>query len=264
MNFCKRTALKDNESVGDIPKSWRIICILQLCLAFTTLLWVLGSPFTDELYKNRKALSSIEWLTDEGVNEYATLTSQQKTKLEEIRSGALEGMQEPFLQKLGQSIESLFRGTPISKLAWLVLAFLLPIFVMKQVDGARELFWLFPLLAILYIWQVAPMKSGESLIPDESYLEHHYLSAPISGTVAQQREQLEEAWENYIIAEWSKSGETKDEKFSNGMYHFVFESTVKEWEAPPLKPGLITVGSYLIWNLIAALGVSMRKKVKTF
>lgn len=262
MNFCKRTTLKDNASSGDIPKSWRIVCIIQLCFAFTTLLWILGTPFTDELYKNKKALTSITWLTDLESNQYQNLTSPQKAKLEQIHNSALKAMQTTFLQKSAKSVESLFRQTPISKLTWLTLAFLLPLLVMKQVDGGRELFWLFPLLSLLYIWQVAPMKQPESLIPEESYLEQRYLSAPISGTVTEQREQLEEAWKNYVIAEWSQRGESKDEKFANGMYHFVFESTVREWEAPPAKPGIFTVAGYLVWNLIAATVLSMRRLPK--
>lgn len=261
MNFCQKTTLKENGSDNDIPKSARIVCIIQLCLAFTVLLWVFGTPFTDELYRNKKTTAAIEWLTIENSEYYETLSPDKKSDLQHIYEKAHNGIQESFLQKLAKSFEELLLQTPITKQLWLLLAFILPFLVMKQIEGSREVFWVFPILALLYAWQVGPQKNLHTLYPTESYLEQHYLSAPITGSITEQKEQLEKAWQSYIAAEWSKAekNSSPNEKFANGLYHFIYETTILEWSQPPIKPGILTLGSYVIWNLLAAFVVNRRK-----
>lgn len=261
MNFCQKTTLKENDSQNDIPKSARIVCIIQLCLAFTVLLWVLGTPFTDELYRNKKTVTAIEWLTIENSEYYDTVPAEKKSELQSIYKQAHNGLQDSFRNKLVKSVEELFLQTPITKQLWLLLALILPFLVMKQIEGSREVFWVFPFLALLYAWQVAPLKNPETLYPTESYLEQHYLSAPIKGSMAQQKEQLDAGWQSYIATEWSKADEnsSQTEKFANGLYHFIYESTILEWIQPPLKPGILTLASYLIWNLFAAYLINRRK-----
>lgn len=261
MQFCQRNNNPTSPLTDEIPKRIRIFCIIQLCIAFSVLLWILCSPFTESLYESKKTLSTIRWLVDDQSEYFDQTAPEVKNQIFKLEAAASRSMQESFLNKSKQSIENLFLGIPISKLLWLLLALLLPILVLKQVDGARELFWLFPVLAVFYALQNFPATAPEPIYPSESYLENRYLESPITGSIEQQKNLLEQAWKKFIVTEWSKESvsASDEEKFVNGLYHFILNKTLQE-SSGPSKPGPWTLACYFIWNLTAALVVGVLRK----
>jgi hypothetical protein len=250
----------DESAPADISKTARIACILQLCVAFSVLLWILGAPFTEALYENKKTLTELEWITIEHSEMFKNLPQERQEQIIAIQQRAQQGLQETFRQKIVKSVEGLFLGIPVSKIIWLILALILPIMVMKQVEGSREVFWLLPILAIVYTWQMLPLQIPTSIYPTESYLESKYMSAPLSGSIDMQKNNLELAWKAYIVAEWSKAPAyaTNAEKFADGLYHFIVQKTLVEHGQPEPKPGPWTLMSYIAWNFLAAWAVSRK------
>lgn len=260
MNICKKTDTVADNLTPDISKMARIACILQLCVAFSVLLWILGSPFTEALYENKKSLGELKWITTEHSEMFQTLPQLEQNRLLTLQERVTIRMQEPFMQKLAKSVEGLFVGMPVSKLIWLLLAVILPIMVMKQTEGAREAFWMLPALAIIYAWQLMPLQTPESIYPTESYLESKYMEKPLAGSMEIQKNNLELAWKDYVVTEWSKAPAyaTQAEKFANGLYHFIVQKTLMEQEQPVPKPGAWTLMCYVVWNLFAAFAVSRK------
>lgn len=261
MNFHKKSEPVDGSLAPDISKWARTACILHLCIAFSVLFWILGAPFTEALYLNKKASKELEWLTIEHEELYNTLPQSDQKLISSFQKKISLESNESFQRKMAKSVESFFLGMPVSKLLWLFLSILLPVLVMKQIDGARESFWLLPLLTAVYAWQMMPIQSTPSIYPTETYLEKKYLKGPLSGSIEEQRDMLELAWKSYIIEEWTQAPKDSSdgEKFANGMYHFIAQKTLLEMNQPPQKPGPWTLGAYLMWNLSAAFCIFFSK-----
>lgn len=261
MNICKGRIEKEPNLTTDIPKSVRIVCILQLCIAFSVLLWILGAPFTESLYENKKLRGNLEWLTLKNPEFFQELPLGKQKEILLLQKNAEKEQQEPALAKIGRSIKGLLAETPVSKQLWLLLSLVLPVMVMKQVDGSRVVFLLLPVLTALYVWQIFPQQALPSLYPTESYLEKNYLKHPINGSLESQRKQLEMAWQAYIATEWSTLPKevTENQKFANGLYQFIAQKTLIEKSLPSSKPGYWTLGLYFLWNLFAACMVNKKK-----
>lgn len=263
MSFCTKKSRSPESETGDIPKSVRITCILQLCIVFSMLLWIAGKPFTEQLYEYRKGTKQLEWLIDLHPEKYENVSQGEKEILERMRSEIERGMQESFGTKFKRSIEALFLDTPLSKLMWIVLAGVLSIMIMKQKEGAREAVWLLPLLAIVYAIQIGNSPPMKSPYPSEEYLEKHYMHGSIGSTLEEQRTQLESAWQKYLATEWSTlpAGTDEKERLGDGLYQFTLKKSLSEWKSPPEKPGPWTLGCYVLWNLFFT-GLVYRKMGK--
>ena len=114
-----------------------------------------------------------------------------------------------FIEKIGHAVEGLWQ-LPLFEKAWIFFAVLIPILLLKHVDGALQLVWILPLLAFAYAvenrWQGAPkeMTLEEKLFPSETTLLQEILGEPLDKSLVKQQLQLERGWQLYLVKEWAK------------------------------------------------------------
>ncbi len=96
-------------------KETKILCILQLCIAFSVLLWIILSPFTETYYSNKKLAQELDWVIVENAEYFQDLPPQTRKKISELESKVERQSNETFPKKLKQSIEALLIYTPFYK-----------------------------------------------------------------------------------------------------------------------------------------------------
>lgn len=199
-------------------------------------------------------------------------SATQKTFLEEYEN--LQGYaQRPFLIKIKEGIEILFKQIPRLELAWILLASLLSILLLLKIEGVKHAAWLLPLVVCAYAIDNQmngenPKKSRDAhLFPTESYLVEQHLKEPFSSSIEQQRKQLQQAWEAYLVDQWSSDNTPED-----GEYNFTI-SRLQALGGLPLhnwksdfnqKHSLFTLVVYLMWNYYFARKMNRRNYPENF
>lgn len=253
-----------------IPTPARVMAILQLCLAFTCLIWVMGYPFMGEHFEvKKKKLLYERVMKDERF---------QNLPLDE-RNGILRGYEElgrkggSFLGNVKESVEILLLRISKFELIWIILGLVIPIALLKKVEGARQAVWLFPIVALAFTWENASqpvnVKSEKSLYPTEKVIVEKYLDKPFSNQIFDQREQLLLGWHNYLIREWAKQVPAQDgtvnaKQVADGEFFFSVERLNRIEKVKTnvfreqLSPFLLL--TYVVWNLLFAIVVAMSLK----
>ena len=131
-------------------KTTRAFAIAQLCIAFTILLWHLSQPFVGDLFRAKAQILVFEEAMKDRVR-YEGLPEEDRLLIAEGYDRAQRQIGLPFTTKLEQSFSGLIYKVSPYELAWIVLSIVVPILLLKQVDGARLAVWLIPLVSILYV-----------------------------------------------------------------------------------------------------------------
>ena len=96
---------------------------------------------------------------------------------------------------------------------------ILSILLLKKVEGAAQALWILPLLTVAYACEnqflrhPAPSQRSKKLFPTEKVLLEHYLDEPFSPSASLQQKQLKQAWDAYLVKEWTENLGTPDEGF---------------------------------------------------
>lgn len=282
-----------------IPKTARVLSILQLCLAFTALIWNASLPFMGHLYtlKSKSLLYQTVMGKKELANQIgkdqdpvylATLKRNEERflKLPEINRTALiehyallqKKMQTPFIEKLKQSIALLLFYTPAFEQAWIVFAIAIPIFILLRIEGALQAIWLLPLLALFF--SIDNRQNGSqsqndeaNFFPREEVIVTRYLNEPLSSSIFEQQRQLKLGWQTYLIHEWAKETPSNDDtvfqrQAENGefLFHVARLKKLAEIDQENAfviqeRKSTLLLSFYIFWNLCFAFFVhqSMRK-----
>lgn len=267
-----------------IPKPARICAIIQLCLAFSLLLWNASEPFVGEIFtwKSRllfyqdvmgipsdgNASSEKEARLSRNAERFHKLPSIKQEKLIQDKEQIQKQLQRSFWDKI-KSLAALYAYT-ISpyELAWIFFSVVISIMLLKKVEGAAQVVWLLPLLTALYAadtrWFAHPVPASDSsLFPSEAELIEHYVKAPLSSDIFEQQKQLTLGWKRYLIAEWTHETPAEDPALfelqaEEGEFLFTLarlelrKPTLADAPAarhPPSFPLLIL---YFFWNVYFA------------
>ncbi|MEM1282960.1 MAG: hypothetical protein AAGG81_05345 [Chlamydiota bacterium] len=249
-----------------IPTKARVLAILQLCIAFSVICYNLGAPFLGEVFEVREQQSLYQSIMNHHLFHELSATKQDEV-IESYQELMAFGHRS-FGVKLSEALRVFFMDMPPFKLAWVFLSVIVPIMLLKKVEGAKLAVWMIPLVTILYaidsflFYPSKPISNEQQLFPIEDYLVDHYLQKPLSPTINEQKKELKEAWDRYLVTEWA--GESKEGKdlVSQGAFAFNMARLEAreedqrvlphyEWKQPFLKLFL-----YLSWNFYFAYGVT--------
>lgn len=260
----KITKIQDHPLVF-IAKPARLMAILQLCIAFSALLFYLSQPFMGQLFEAKSRLLLWDFVLDHP--QRGTLSSSDARKLESARASAQAKIAMPFTQRAGKSLEILAFGIPPFEQAWLLLSLIVPILLLKRVEGARAALWLIPLCVLCYamsnrIGGVDPSPSPDHhLYPTESYLAEHILHEPIQGSLVEQQNLLKKGWESYLINEWLEERPSVDPEvyslqLAKGEWAFQHARAMSFIDAThstqPTRQSLWLLGLFIFWNTLFA------------
>lgn len=270
-------------------KSIRIFAILQLCLVFSLLCWHLSYPFMGQLFasKSKKQLietvMGIENNLDKDVmlrnqQRYNALPLNQKTIIQRYLDEVNLQLKHSFVKKLMRSIHILaFEISPTEQM-WIVFAILVPLFFLINFEGARQMAYLLPLIAICYsmdnYWSGHREISKEArLFPTEQKIKQEYLDAPLSSSISLQQAELTLGWHRYLIDQWTHEAPSleqneRSKQIEIGDYRFQTARVLAQaTESPQLemytfkrqKP-TSTLLFYIFWNICFAWFVNRAPK----
>jgi len=267
-----------------IPMPARVCAIIQLCLAFTLILWKLAQPFSGEFFTIKSHLLLFEDVI--GRSSAVSPSTEQQERLarnrdrfeqvspkirEEIKTGyddSRASLQRSFFEKLKQGWIQLVIKTHPFEQAWLFFSIIISVMLLKKVEGATQAIWLLPLLTALYAadnrWHGNPKQIAEevALFPLESTLMNEYLKVPLSKDILEQRKQLEYGWKLYLVHEWTHETLTEDilsmdQQAEEGEFAFNLKRLQlylkdKQKRQGVLQEPLWILAIYLFWNIFFA------------
>lgn len=266
--------------------SKRIVIILHLCVVFSTALWYLSTPFMYDLYTIRKRMIQTEFVmgAQDGIlkhyadkkqkkvlEEYAhyfhTLPKEKQVEIKNHLDLLRKKTNASFTEKLNQVIAKIKRDS-VFFLGWMILSVVICILYLKQRQGSYALLYMMPLLAFLYVGDIAlqnlnaKQSAEEKLIPNEKYLVKNYLDKQKTGVI--QKDQLELAWKKYLVNEWASGGE------GDGLFRFQlakFDAYIKDLKNHFIEAANpITLYLFLFWNIFVAIfcsGFCQYRKAKS-
>jgi hypothetical protein len=277
---------KKNFPLGTfIPFPQRLMAILQLCLAFSLILWSLSQPFMGEYFTIRSRLLLYDYVM--GSSDILKNREGQEVKLEhnrewfeqldpQIKDPLMKHYQEiqtygqrPTWFKIGQGFEYLLREVPLFEQGWLFLSIVVSVLILLKIEGAKEAAWLLPLLVLAYginnqLYDSLPSLPVDTyLFPTEKEVISHYLDKPLANTVTEQKEQLEKGWQAYLLKNWlpffaknmsdSLQIEASEFTFTLARLEVLQEQPLREWLLPkPVRLHLMIVAIYILWNCLFA------------
>ena len=199
--------------------------------------------------------------------QFAQPTFKQRSQILHDYDVLQKRLETGFMEKMGRALQGLWQ-LPMLEKAWIFFAILIPILLLKRIDGAVQIVWILPLLTVAYAvenrLQGSPkaMTLEERLFPSEAALLRDYLKEPLAPSLPQQQQQLERGWQIYLVREWAKEIPADREaelkkQVEKGDFAFNLArlSAIKNQPAPIDRKqesfGLLAL--YLFWNLSFAL-----------
>lgn len=269
-----------------IPTPARVCAIIQLCLAFSALLWNASEPFVGEMftlksrvlfYQNLMGIPAANQTSSEKTERLANNTERFKslpktTQKQLTHSYHLiqKQLQRSFWDKI-KSVVSLFayKISPY-ELAWIFFSIVISILLLKRVEGAAQAVWLLPLLASLYaadnrLYPKSNQDSLESrLFPTENELIANYIKDPLNENIFEQQGQMIQGWKRYLIIKWTNQipSEDKtvfDQQAEEGEFNFTLarlklraetEGFLNSTSHP--SPSFPLLALYFFWNVYYA------------
>ncbi len=264
----------------------KLLAILQLCIVLSYMLWIFGWPFLGEVFTHRSRELVFQTVMGRGelavkylgeaqreANQarFATLPVEQQQLIQRASQIQAQDLSRPFLIKIFSGVQGILELPPLF-IAWLVFGLLLPIWVLKAKPWIRGAVWLLPFITLLYAIDNRQF-GGElidpeaSLYPAEESLIVNYGNGRLSTSIAEQHVELKEAWDRYLVAEWSKNAaEPYEDKLQAGNYYFQAARAERIAAAPipslqkkfSAKDSFWLLGVFLFWNLLFALICSQK------
>ncbi len=202
-----------------LSTSAKVAAILQLCLVFSVILWVMVGPFMGSYFTTKSSQLLYKAVIGAPAPEgnikearaselFAALPEKQRERIALGYQQVQQQTEKTFLGKSADAIRTLFLGLPSFTQAWLFFSFVISLMLLLRIEGAATAAWVLPLVALAYGYdnRFNGVSSGTApdavFFPSEQYLESTYLSEPLQGSFAEQNAQLTDAWRRFLIAEW--------------------------------------------------------------
>lgn len=255
----------------------RICAIIQLCLAFSLILWVMAEPFTGEYFTTRSSLLLFQTATGKGdrfvpadklarhAKRFDTLdVNQQRRVLDGYRK--LEGYaSRPFFAKFVDSWKALLLDLSPFTQAWIFFSIVIALLLLLRISGAAAAVWLLPAITLCYVVDnqmdgvTPPALTDEALLPSEQELVTQF---PADSLVA--------SWQQYLIRSWAREVPSTDpqrylEQVESGE-HALTVARVERWMeqnpvlgAKPVRPTRKPwplLALFIVWNFTFAACVN--------
>lgn len=192
-----------------IPTKARLFAILQLCIAFSSLFWILGKPITEEIFLLKRHASMYENLLHR--KEYQFLMNSKKQEIEANYFKVKNLFQNnSTVNKVKKSI-IYFSQHSLYKIFWIFFGVMIPIMLLRKSPKALTWIWILPVLTSLhfldqlYFHEKQLLSFEEQLFPSERELIDNFLTVPLSKNIFNQKIQLENAFQKYLNEKWSKN-----------------------------------------------------------
>jgi hypothetical protein len=250
-----------------MSKTIRLFAILQLCFAFSLILWVLAQPFTVEHFNTHSSLLLYQTATGKGDRfvsaDKLARHAQRFAQLEPVRQERIlnayadleKRAQRPFLSSVGDALSALLWDLPAFALAWILFSVVISVLLLLDVEGATQAVWLLPLITFCYAIDNQmngrmPQESPDAhVLPTEDYLTSRY------------GQDLKQAWELYLMREWAKSTPPQIEDGEHALTVARVEQRLAHPEAPQrqgaTKKPLLLLSLFCVWNLLVAIKIRM-------
>lgn len=265
-----------------LPTPLRILAIIQLCIAFTTISLYASYPFMGALFTQRSQLSLFEnvmgtlpEVSFEQANynreHFGKLSSSEQAKILESYHQIQANGNLSFLDKCKDSMTILLLKMPPFTKAWVFFSVLISILLLRKTEGAAKASWVLPILAAAFAidaYQNPPKKrifAEANLFPTEEVILRDYLKEPLSPTILKQHEQLKKGWNLFLIREWAKEEPLPDPEnqmqIYKGEFAFNLERLRLRLQNPKFTPSFLAGVSYnplayyllcFWWNLFFA------------
>jgi hypothetical protein len=255
----------------------RVAAIIQLCLAFTLLLWIVAQPFTADLFAIKLEMLRYDELRAKPLL-MEKVPAALKQQIAHNYSHLEKKLQTGFADKLQASLWLFFR-TPPFELAWMFFSLLLPIMLLMRIEGAATACCLLPIIALAFAIdnhlnaQALLPPPDQALFPSESYLVQNYLDAPLSASTLAQQQELRGGWQRYLIVVWGKEipssqpkvylQQLEEAEFAFNLARLQLrlkaKTKVLASELPPARQSHWTLWLYILWNVFFA-GVAIGKQ----
>lgn len=260
----------------------RICAIIQLCLAFTIILWNAAQPFSGELFSLKSKLVLYEDITgstprpglsvekiarlDRNAKRFEGLSEKEAEPIVAGHQKVKDLLKRSFIDKLASSWHLMLYEIPPFEQAWLILSLIIPILLLKRVEGAAQVVWLLPLLSALYAFDNRAYghrssPSAESMLfPTEQRLVAEFMKEPLSANVFEQQGQLQDAWKAYLIKVWTPEDPGSEFAAEQGEFAFNLararaigsERISPISGSPHIQEPLLILGLYVFWNALFA------------
>jgi len=244
--------------------------IIQLCFAFIMLVWYAFFPFMGELYHFRSRLFLAQTVQgDEALLSYVLENEQEKTR-EKLQLNAslfqkLPGFEQdhvaddirhyqsklkmPFWTKIRASFEIILWKLPLFKRAWMFFALLISLLILYRIEGGVAAVWILPFLSLCFL------------------LNHHFLESwqqePDAFLYPNiERENFQEKWEEYLVQNWSPTGNRDEGEFYFNLAKLKAMRTAPSYQSAYQFHGREPLGLlilYFTWNLLFAYTIYKRE-----
>lgn len=259
-----------------IPTPARVVAIIQLCLAFSLLLWQASQPFMGDLFHIRSqmlvhhdvmGINKRDDATQEdkdrlarNAERFANLPKNLKKNITEKYVSLQRQLDDSFKQKMERLLHIFVYEVSLYELAWIFFSIIISVMLLKRVDGARHAAWLLPALALLFL--LDSQKQGthraqnpeNQLFPSEQTIVESYLKEPLRGDILTQRELLLRGWNIYLIQKWAHEKPSEDPNIfktqtETGEFAFnVMRLEKSQLAFPASHPSLFLMSLYVVWN----------------
>jgi hypothetical protein len=257
-----------------IPTPARMVAIIQLCLAFSLLLWQMSQPFMGDLFRVKSQMLIYQDVmglqnSERNAERFAQLSVEDKIPLEKQYQLLEEELRSTFGQKMKKLLHLMFYQISFFELAWIILSIIVPILLLKRTEGARDAVWLLPLLALLFLFEHQRQEFNPSqeisIYPSEQEIVQNYLKKPLSSNILKQREELLRGWNLYLIKNWTKEIPSEDplifkDQAEQGEFMFNIHRLKQNSFKNPPKTSLFMLCIYLGWNLFFAWMINHHMK----
>jgi len=257
-----------------IPTPLRVVAIIQLCIAFSAILYDMGHPFMGQLFEQKRLKGVYESIIQEN-DRFQQLPYQQQLNIQEGYKELADSMQLPFSTKMSQSTRILLIELPPFQKAWIFFSIIIPLLMLMKIDGAHRAAWVLPIITLVFIanqytFPAVPENLKEyALFPTEKEIFEGYLKVPLADSISDQREQLINGWHLYLIDQWVGEEPSNDQsvlerQVADGLFAFNISrvEAIKEDSAFPSylrKKGPFLLMTFLAWNLFFAWFANRRK-----
>ncbi|MCE5318362.1 MAG: hypothetical protein LLG04_13510 [Parachlamydia sp.] len=264
-----------------IPTPARLAAIVQLCIAFTLLAWQGSLPFMGELFSTKYKLLVYQHLMGkkvEGHSErFSALPKREQTQILKEYAQLQSELDTTFLTKIKKTATGLW-DLPLFEKAWILFAILIPILLLKRVEGASQIIWILPLLSLAYALdnrfqgQPSEKTAEERLFPSEDLILKKYVGEPLKPSIIEQQQQLQQGWQTYLVREWAKEEPSQDtqqflQQAEVGDFAFnlarIKALKVTPSQRPKQEP-LSLLALYLFWNISFCLIVTKTLRQERF
>ncbi len=263
-----------------IPTMPRILSIIQLCLGFTALLFAASEPFMGEHFNFKSQILLHDYVM--GKNNAAQaqlfdeLPEEKKSSVVLSYKRLKEASNISFLNKLKNSFDIIFFKSSIFERSWILFAIIIPVLLLKKVEGATSAAWILPLIVTAYFisneikGKKIEVSEEIKLFPKEELLVDRYIKKNINAlSFKDQQKELLNAWELYLIEDFAyETPSTHSNEFQKQVLKGEFAFNLARIERLPLpfsskedlkkQPWFLMI-IYLVWNSLFAALISIGK-----